>query len=81
MTGNDPVIAVAGGKNFLSLKQQSPNPLIGKQLQQHRMINTAIDDMHAGDAAFYRIGRATGFGNHAAGNGAVRDKFLGLFDR
>jgi hypothetical protein len=37
--------------------------------------------MHAGHAAFDGIGRAAGFGDHAAGDGAIGNEFLGLFDR
>ena len=33
-------------------QQQGSHPAIGKQLQQYRMINPAINNMHTGHAAF-----------------------------
>ena len=63
------------------IDQQGADALVGEQFQQHGVIDAAVDDMHAGHAAFERIGGAAGFRDHAAGNGAVGNQIVYVFYR
>ena len=61
------------GPTISVLADQSPDPLIGKNFQQHRVGYPTINDVGGVHAVFHRVQGAADLGQHAAveGHGTV----------
>ena len=57
---------------------QCADALVGQHLQQHRMSNTAVDDVRAGDAVLHRRQGAVYLWQHPASDGPIGDEGINL---